>query len=205
MNVRARAVRIAVAVVAAGAALASAAVPAAALTQRSGQPAFLEPADLPPHPASDWYAGPVTDGRPEVPPLCVGESLPSTAVHRRYWTDLDTGAVQVTVVERDARRAERFAALLRADLADCAESLMRRYPEITAAQRYYGRVNVEEGAHVYGVHTATSWGATDIALVAVGRDGRTVTVVQWGQMGTFEDARVADFRKTTATALRKLY
>ncbi|MBQ0826996.1 hypothetical protein J5Y05_10785 [Streptomyces sp. RG38] len=82
---------------------------------------------------------------------------------------------------------------------------MRQYPEITAAQRYYGRVNVEEGAHVHGVHTTTSWGATDIGLVSVGRDGRTVTVVQWGQMGTFEDARVADFKATTATAVRALY
>ena len=42
-------------------------------------------------------------------------------------------------------------------------------------------------------------------LLSVGRDGRTVTVVQWGQMGDFGDAPVAAFKKTTTTAVNKLY
>ncbi|WP_399881317.1 hypothetical protein ACGH7X_03055 [Streptomyces sp. BBFR51] len=205
MYVRDRGVRAAVTALAAGAALAVAAVPGTAATPDSGTPAFLEPAELPPHRTSDWYAGPVAAGQPDPLPMCVGDALPSTATHRRYWTEYDTGALQVTVVERSTQRAKRFAALLREKLDDCARTVMEQYPDITATQKYYGRLDVEEGAHVYGVHTVAEWGASDIGLFSVGRDGRTVTVVQWGQMGTFERAQVADFRHTTVTAVDKLY
>ncbi|MFJ8361853.1 hypothetical protein [Streptomyces sp. NPDC093984] len=57
----------------------------------------------------------------------------------------------------------------------------------------------------YGLHTVTSWGASDIRLLSVGRDGRTVTVVDWGQLGDFGDAPVKAFRKTTVTAVNKLH
>ncbi|MCF2130223.1 hypothetical protein L1I79_27890 [Strepomyces sp. STD 3.1] len=204
MNVCARGVRVVATALAAGAALAVAAVPANAAPPRSASPAFLDPAELPPHPSSDWYAGPVTAGQPDPLPLCVGDALPSTASHRRYWTEYDTGALQATVVERSTRHAVRLAALLREDLADCAREVMERYPDVTATQKYYGRLDVEEGAHVYGVHTVAEWGASDIGLFSVGRDGRTVTVVQWGRMGTFEHAQVAGFRATTVTAVDKL-
>ncbi|MFH9574588.1 hypothetical protein [Streptomyces sp. NPDC017230] len=205
MYVHNRGARATVTALAVGAAIAAATVPATAATPRPGPPAFLEPAELPPHATSDWHAGPVTAGQPDPLPMCVGEALPSTASHRRYWTEYDTGALQVTVVERSPRRAGKLAALLRDDLAGCARKMMERYPDITATQKYYGRLNVEEGAHVYGVHTVAEWGASDIGLFSVGRDGRTVTVVLWGQMGTFAHAQVADFRATTVKAVNKLY
>ncbi|MFE6287027.1 hypothetical protein [Streptomyces sp. NPDC057877] len=200
MNVRTRGARLAVAALATGAAVAVAAAPATA-----SAPRFLKPAELPPHPSSPWYAGPVTAGQPDPLPMCVGQSLPSIASHRAYWTEMDTNALQVTVVERDARRAKTFAAQLRKDLATCAQKLEKEYPDITASQKYYGRLKVEEGAHVYGVHTEASWGASDIALFSVGRDGRTVTVVRWAQLGDFRHAQVADFKATTVTAVNKLY
>ncbi|MDG9719901.1 hypothetical protein [Streptomyces sp. DH24] len=206
-NTRTRRTRIALSVLGSGAALALAAVPAtaAAGAQSFDTPRFLEPAELPPHPTSPWYAGPVTAGQPDPLPVCVGEALPSISAHRAHWTEYDTNALQVTVVERDEQRAAAFAALLRKRLADCARTLMEQYPDITAQQKYYGKLFVEEGAHVYGVHTEAEWGASDIALFSVGRDGRTVTVVKWAQMGTFWHAQVADFRVTTATAVNKLY
>ncbi|MFH8974793.1 hypothetical protein [Streptomyces sp. NPDC017890] len=205
MYIRNRWVRAAVTASAAGAAIAVATVPATAAPPPFDPPVFLEPAELPPHPASGWYAGPVTAGQPDPLPMCVGDALPSTASYRRYWTEYDTGALQVTVVERSTQRAREFAALLREDLADCARTVMEQYPDITATQKYYGRLDVEEGAHVYGVHTVAEWGASDIGLFSVGRDGRTVTVVQWGQMGTFAHAQVSDFRATTVTAVDKLH
>ncbi|MBZ6210356.1 hypothetical protein KVH31_28080 [Streptomyces olivaceus] len=205
-RVRARALLAAVTALAAGAAVAVTTVPATAATPRSGgAPAFLEPAELPPHPSSDWYAGPVTAGQPDPLPMCVGDALPSLASHRRYWTEMDTGALQVTVVERSTPRAHRLAELLRADLADCARRIAEQYPDITATQKDYGELDVEEGAHVYGVHTVAEWGASDVNLLSVGRDDRAVTVVQWGQMGTPEHAQVADFKQTAATAVDKLY
>ncbi|MYZ11883.1 hypothetical protein, partial [Streptomyces sp. SID337] len=133
------------------------------------------------------------------------EALPSISVHRAYHTDLDTTALQVTVVERSEQRAKDFAALLKKNLDGCAESVMKQYPDITAEQKYYGKVNAEEGAHVYGVHTTATWGASDINMFSVGRDGNTVTLVRWGQMGNFANAQAADFKKTTATAVNKLY
>jgi hypothetical protein len=206
-NTRTRHTRIALSVLASGAALALAAVPATAATgaQPSGTPRFLEPAELPPHPTSPWYAGPVTAGQPDPLPICVGEALPSISTHRSYWTEYDTNALQVTVVERDEQRAAAFAALLRKKLANCARTLMEQYPDITAKGKYLGKVSAEEGAHIYGVHTEADWGASDIGLFSVGRDGRTVTVVKWAQMGNFRHAQVADFRSTTATAVNKLY
>ncbi|MGD6749034.1 hypothetical protein [Streptomyces sp. BH105] len=167
-------------------------------------PGFLAPSQLPPHPSSPWYAGPVTAGQPDPLPMCVGEALPSISVHRAYYTDLDATALQVTVVERSTQRAKDFAALLRKKLVGCAESVMQQNPDVKATQKYYGRLPVEEGAHVYGVHTTTTWGASDINLFSVGRDGDTVTVVRWGQMGSYGDAPVDAFKKTTVTAVNKL-
>ncbi|GAA2575832.1 hypothetical protein GCM10010304_15650 [Streptomyces roseoviolaceus] len=206
MQIRARGIRTTVAALAAVAGVAAVAVPAAAATTpASATPRFLEPAELPPHPTSPWYAGPVTAGQPDPLPVCVGEALPSIATHRSYGTEFDTNAQQITVVERTAQRAKDFAALLRKDIAGCAKKLMEQDPDLTATQKSYGRLNVEEGAHVYGLHTASAWGSSDIGLFSVGRDGRTVTVVLWGQMGNFQHAQVADFKKTTVTAVNKLY
>ncbi|WP_435281968.1 hypothetical protein [Streptomyces koelreuteriae] len=201
VQIRARGIRTTVAALAAAAAVAAVAVPAAAATA----PRFLKPAELPPHPTSPWYAGPVTAGQPDPLPVCVGEALPSIASHRSYGTEFDTNAQQITVVERTEQRAKDFAALLREDITGCAKKLMEQDPDLTATQKSYGRLNVEEGAHVYGLHTASAWGSSDIGLFSVGRDGRTVTVVLWGQMGNFQHAQVADFKKTTVTAVNKLY
>ncbi|MFJ7291419.1 hypothetical protein [Streptomyces collinus] len=201
-----RGIRTAVVALAAVAGVAAAAVPAVAATApASDTPSFLEPAELPPHPTSPWYAGPVTAGQPDPLPICLGDALPSITTHRDYWTEYDTNAQQITVVERSEQRAKDFAALLRKDLAGCAKKLMRQDPDITAKQKYYGRLNVEEGADVYGIHTASAWGSSDIGLFSVGRDGTTVTVVRWSQMGTFQHAQVADFKATTVTAVNRLY
>ncbi|GGR87777.1 hypothetical protein GCM10010252_28200 [Streptomyces aureoverticillatus] len=202
MSVRVNVRLLAVAVVVAGSGVAMGTVPAAAA---DGTPRFLAPSELPPHASSDWYAGPVTAGQPDPLPMCGGEALPSISVHRAYRTDLDTGALQVTVVERSEQRAKDFAELVRKDLAGCAKKVMQQNPDITAAQKSYGKVNAEEGAYVYGVHTEATWGASDINMYAVGRDGNTVTLVHWGQMGDFADAPVAAFKTTTATAVNKLY
>ncbi|WP_369217975.1 hypothetical protein [Streptomyces flavofungini] len=189
------------AAVVAATAVAAATVPAAA----AGTPRFLAPSQLPPHATSAWTAGPVTAGQPDPLPMCVGEAFPSTSVHRVYRTDMDATALQVTVVERSERRAKDYAALLRTKLDGCAKKVMAENPDITAEQKYYGKLDVEEGAHVYGVHTSASWGASDINMFSVGRDGNTVTLVRWGQLGGFADAQVADFKKTTVTAVNRLY
>lgn len=171
----------------------------------AGSPRFLAPSELPPHASSAWTAGPVTAGQPDPLPMCVGEALPSISVHRAYRTEYDTGALQVTVVERSEQRAKDFAALLRKNLQGCSDKVMKENPDVTATQKYYGKLNIEEGAHVYGVHTEATTGSSDINMFSVGRDGNTVTVVHWGQMGNFAHAQVGDFKTTTIKAVAKLY
>jgi hypothetical protein len=181
--------------------------PAADAAPKTAAPTFLSASQLPPHPTSSWTAGPVTDGFPEELGLCVStEGVSSyTYRHRQFRTDLDTGAVQLTVVTGAAGQAKALAKHYDDLIRTCADRIEASSPDVEAEGRDYGKLPVEEGARVRGLHTETSWGATDIALLSVGRDGRTVTVVKWGQMGDFQNAPVAAFKKTTSTAVDKLY
>ncbi|MFC7880973.1 hypothetical protein ACFUVV_03650 [Streptomyces sp. NPDC057376] len=181
--------------------------PAVGAAPKTAAPKFLSATQLPPHPTSSWTAGPVTDGFPEELGLCVStEGVPAYDYrHRQFWTDLDTSAVQLTVVTGTAAQAKALAKHYDDLIRTCADRIEESSPDVEAEGRDYGRMPVEEGARVRGLHTETSWGATDIALLSVGRDGRTVTVVRWGQMGDFGNAPVAAFKKTTSTAVDKLY
>ncbi|SPE62065.1 hypothetical protein SNS2_4387 [Streptomyces netropsis] len=197
-----RAAAIALTVVA-GAVAAPTVTPAAAA---AAAPAFLDPAQLPPHPGSAWYGGPVTSGVPDPLPFCVGAALPgATSRYRDFWTEFDTNAEQITVVERDEVRARTLATLLNNAVRQCADRAEQEDPDVTAEWRDYGRIDVEEGARVHGVRTTHAGTGNDVHLFSVGRDGRTVTVVHWAQMGTFDDIPVPGFRKTTRTAVNKLY
>jgi hypothetical protein len=168
-------------------------------------PRFLDPADLPPHPSSDWYGGEVTAGVPDPVPFCFGQALPgATSRYREFWTELDTGARQVTVVEKDRASARALAELLRRAVEECAGRTEAEYPDTDAELTRLGRVKVEEGARLYAVEVNTEY-TQDIHLFSVGRDDRTVTVVQWGRMGRFADAPVAAFRDTARTSVAKLY
>ncbi|MGW4024476.1 hypothetical protein [Streptomyces sp. NPDC005009] len=180
--------------------------PAGAAPETAAPPRFLAASELPPHPSSTWTAGPVTDGFPVELAYCLGEGVPAYDYrHRVFHTDLDTGAVQTTVVTGSAAKGKALAALLNKEIRSCADRIEQSYPDVEAEGRYYGSLPVEEGARVHGLHTETSWGATDIHLLSVGRDGKTVTVVGWGQLGDFDDAPVGAFRKTTKRAVDKLY
>ncbi|KOT27145.1 hypothetical protein ADK41_37230 [Streptomyces caelestis] len=180
--------------------------PAGAAPRKAAPPRFLAASELPPHPWSAWTAGPVTDGFPAELAYCLGEGVPAYDYrHRVFHTDLDTGAVQVTVVTGSAAQGKALAALLNEEIRTCADRIEQSSPDVEATGRYYGELPVEEGAKVHGLHTETSWGATDVHLLSVGRDGKTVTVVGWGQMGDFDDAPVGAFEKTTTKAVDKLY
>ena len=176
-----------------------------ASAQTKAAPRFLAASELPPHPTG-WTAGPVTDGFPEQLAYCLGEGVPAYDYrHRLFHTELDTSAVQVTVVTGSPAKGKALADRLNKEIRGCAARLERLYPEIEAEGRYFGTLPVEEGATVHGLHTETSYGATDVNLLSVGRDGRTVTVVGWGQMGDFDDAPLAAFKKTAKKAVTKLY
>ncbi|MDQ1066733.1 hypothetical protein [Streptomyces canus] len=169
-------------------------------------PTFLSAADLPPHPSSAWTAGKVTDGVPDELLLCLEDALPGyDPRYRDFRTELETSARQLTIEVGTKAKAAALATRMNKEIRTCADRLEQADPELEATYKDYGKVAVEEGARVHGLHTAYSYGATDIRLLSVGRDDRTVTVVEWSQMGDFASAPVKAFRKTTATAVNKLH
>ncbi|MEU6916172.1 hypothetical protein [Streptomyces olindensis] len=182
--------------------------PAAGAAPKAAAPKFLSASQLPPHPTSAWTAGPVTEGFPQGLGSCVDtEGVTSYDYrYREFRTDVDASAVQLTVVADTPALAKALAKHYDDLIRTCADRIEKNDPDVVEAEgRDYGSLPVEEGARVRGVYTETSWGATDISLLSVGRDGRTVTVVSWGQMGYFDSAPVEAFKKTTTTAVNKLY
>ncbi|MEV0599639.1 hypothetical protein AB0I82_10120 [Streptomyces sp. NPDC050315] len=203
-SVRRRTALAAAAVLAATAVGTTAAVAAPAAAK---PPRFLAPGELPPHPSSPWYASKVTPGLPDPEPFCLdGGVVPAgdRAYHRSHWTEYDTGAVQVSVVTANEDRAQRLAAKLRQKVARCAGDWLHDKPGGTASWKDYGTVTAADGGRVYGIHTSMPESEPGIHLFGVGRSGRTVTVVQWGEMGTFEHAPVPAFKATLRQALNKL-
>ncbi|MEU0372845.1 hypothetical protein ABZ070_21760 [Streptomyces sp. NPDC006283] len=169
-------------------------------------PAFLSAAQLPAS-ATPWHADPVQQGLPDVGSVCTAGVTPKAATrYRDFRTDLDTNARQTTTVASTTVKAKALAAKLRASIETCLDRLKAEYPGLEGEAFYHGKVHVEEGAHVYSIDTSLpDVGSTDIALFSVGRDGRAVTVVEWGQMGDLDGAPLEGFKKTTGIAVAKLY
>ncbi|MER6353442.1 hypothetical protein ABT186_16725 [Streptomyces sp. NPDC001634] len=115
--------------------------------------------------------------------------------YREFRTDLDTNARQVSVqLSATAAAKGRFSRLDK-DIKSCTARLEKADPETEATLKDFGTLPVEESAHACGLHTVVSWGASGIRLLSVDRDGRTVTVVDRGQLGGFGDAPVKVFKK----------
>ncbi|MFF9198493.1 hypothetical protein ACF09L_25070 [Streptomyces sp. NPDC014779] len=180
---------------------------ATAPAQAAAQPAFLSAAQMPPA-STPWTATPVFDGVPENGgALCAPYKIPAQNTrYREFATELDTNGVQITTVARTEADAVKLVDTLRKALAGCGPVLEQQNPGLKAVSASHGKVAVEEGAWVYSLDTADPQiGSTDIHLFSVGRDGRTVTYVRWGQMGDLKDAPLSAFRTTTKTAVNKLW
>ncbi|MFJ1743961.1 hypothetical protein [Streptomyces microflavus] len=191
---------------AAAAALGLAAL-ATAPAQAAAPPAFLAASQMPPS-STPWTATQVFTGVPENGGvLCAPYKIPAQNTrYREFSTELDTNGVQVTTVARTEADAVKLADTLRGALAGCGSLLEQQNPGLQAVSASHGKLPVEEGAWVYSLDTADPQiGISDIHLFSVGRDGRTVTLVRWGQMGDLEDAPLAAFRTTTKTAVNKLH
>ncbi|MFJ1601366.1 hypothetical protein [Streptomyces sp. NPDC088261] len=167
-------------------------------------PAFLAASQLPAA-STPWTAGPVRAGAAD--DFCVeGVAPDANTKHREFRTELDTGARQTITVAADEKKAKALAAKLRTAIEGCLDRLQAEYPGLEGEALYHGRIAVEEGADVYSVDTADpEVGSTDIALYAVGRDGRAVTVIGWSRLGDLEGAPLNGFRTTTRVAVAKLY
>ncbi|MFE2978382.1 hypothetical protein [Streptomyces sp. NPDC059258] len=182
-------------------------VPAAAAPAAApAPPKFLSAGQLPAS-HTPWTAGPVRQGVPDEGSVCTAGIAPAAGTrHRDFRTELDTNARQTITVAATTDRAKKLAADLRSALESCLDRLKEQDPGLEGEAFYQGRINVEEGAHVYSIDTSyPEVGSTDIGLFSVGRDGRAVTVVEWGQLGELDGAPLEGFKKTTRTAVAKLY
>ncbi|MFF9250021.1 hypothetical protein ACIQJ8_08540 [Streptomyces globisporus] len=182
-------------------------VPAAAAPAPApAQPKFLSANQLPAS-HTPWTAGPIRKGVPAEGSVCTTGIAPAAGTrHRDFRTELDTNARQTITVAPTTAMAKALAAELRSALETCLDRLKEQDPGLEGEAFYQGRINVEEGAHVYSIDTSyPEVGSTDIGLYSVGRDGRTVTVVEWGQMGELDGAPLEGFKKTTRTAVAKLH
>ena len=178
---------------------------AAESAKKAPPPGFLAAKDLPPHASSPWWAGKVTAGLPDPETFCLEGALPaSRSHHRMFHTDFDTHAEQVSVTAANSTAASKLAGSLKKKVAACAADWLRETPGGTASWQDYGAVPVGNGARVYGVHTSIPDSEPGVHLFGVGRDGRTVTVVSWAEMGDLGQAPVTAFKKTTKTAVDKL-
>ncbi|MEU2777334.1 hypothetical protein ABZ646_31660 [Streptomyces sp. NPDC007162] len=193
----------------AGAALAVGTALAAPAAAAPKAPGFLTAADLPARAGTSWTAGKVTAGIPEEvkEDICIGVGLGGgqDSWYRKFRTDLDTSARQVSAELPSVRLAKGRFAKLDEDIVSCADRIEMADPQMSATFQDHGTLPVGDGAHVYALRTITAWGTSDIRLIAIGREGRTVTVVDWGQLGGFVDAPVKAFKKTTTTAVHKLH
>ncbi|MFD4139855.1 hypothetical protein [Streptomyces sp. NPDC058572] len=181
-------------------------VPVTTATAAAPTPRFLSASQLPAAP-TPWTADPVRKGLPAEGSVCTAKITPKAgSSYRDFRTDLDTGARQKTTIAPTTAAAKALVAKLSASVAGCLDRLKEQYPTIEGETLYHGRVAVEEGAHIYSIDTSdTEIGSTDIALYAIGRDGRTVTVVEWGQLGDLDGAPLTGFKNTARTAVAKLY
>ncbi|MFD3797840.1 hypothetical protein [Streptomyces californicus] len=192
---------------AAAAALGLAALATAPAAQAAAQPAFLAASQMPPS-STPWTATQVFTGVPENGGvLCAPYKIPAQNTrYREFSTELDTNGVQVTTVARTEADAVKLVDTLREALAGCGPLLEQQNPGLQAVSASHGKLAVEEGAWVYSLDTADPQiGISDIHLFSVGRDGRTVTLVRWGQMGDLHEAPLTAFRTTTKTAVNKLH
>ncbi|MEU2999316.1 hypothetical protein ABZ684_17340 [Streptomyces sp. NPDC006995] len=174
--------------------------------QAAAQPAFLAASQMPPS-STPWTATQVLTGIPENGGvLCAPYKIPAQNTrYREFNTELDTNGVQVTTVARTEADAVQLVDTLRQSLAGCGPLLEQQNPGLQAVSASHGKLAAEEGAWVCLDTADPQIGISDIHLFSVGRDGRTVTLVRWGQMGDLEDAPVTAFRTTTKTAVNKLH
>jgi hypothetical protein len=181
----------------------TAAIATASAATAAPAPKFLS-ANQWPASATPWSAGPVKKGTPT--DLCIGGVLPkASSKYRLFQTELDTGASQTVTVAASEAQAKQLVTKTRAAVETCLKRLQKKYPSLKGKTGYHGKVNVEEGAWVYSLDTHVPGAGSDIALYSIGRDGRTVTVQEWGQLGDLKHAPLTGFKNTTKTAVAKLY
>ncbi|MFF4169599.1 hypothetical protein [Streptomyces sp. NPDC001744] len=142
------------------------------------RPGMVYLSDMPKD-GTTWYGAAAQRGW--ISPAC-GRSWPYPEVNvwsREVSTSETAAGRQNTVVFESEAEAIEFAAYARQVYADCPAS-PDHGPLAVVTGYDYGTVNVEEGATVQGMRVEYPSGGTyHNHLFGVGRDGDTVTLIEW--------------------------
>ncbi|MER5712255.1 hypothetical protein [Streptomyces sp. NPDC002122] len=179
---------------------------AAAVDWRS-RPGMVYLSDMPKD-GTTWYGAPAARGWNNLT-ACFGfwpeGQAPEVNVWSREVATSETAAgIQNTVVFDTEVEAITFAARARQAYADCPRSYEGPNNSVTAYD--YGTVDVEEGAAVFGMREEALWdsGIYHNYLFGVGRDGDTVTLIEW--QSNWSAPPVDYFKNTTVkNVVNRLY
>ncbi|MEE1798357.1 hypothetical protein PUR57_06660 [Streptomyces sp. JV176] len=203
MGVRVRAWARAVAgTVFAAALVAAGPVGNAAAADWRDEPGMLEVVHMPPD-VLPWYGGSTGRGWDNYTP-CLSDwafEPPEENVWRGHFQTSETAsAYQRVIAFPTETEAVAFAGAARQQYAGCADR--QTYPGYVVTAYDHGSVDVEEGATVGGVGVVDGSRYHNY-LYGVGRDGDTVTLVEWESNWTTPDPTA--FRETVRAAVDRLY
>ena len=178
-------------------------VASAAGVAMAGAPDFLRTRDLPR--GHSWSAAGVETGVPAGREFCLSRTIPAdSTLYQRYADGLDATVIEyihtsdseadaIALVKQETRR-----------LKTCTARWLQHEPNGSAEFKSYGRQPVEDGVSSSGVFTYPPQADPSATLFAVGRDGTTVTIVRFGQIGTSADADVDDFLRSARLATDRM-
>ncbi|MFD6973671.1 hypothetical protein [Streptomyces sp. NPDC059979] len=181
--------------------------PASGAEQWRPRPGTLYISDIRLGDGIGWYAAPVQRGWGQTHACLDDWSVRPPEVnvwHRDFTTSETASAQQKVVVFATEAEAIAFADAARQNFADCPRR--QNEPGTTATGHDHGAVDVEEGATLQGMYTFDAdaqerphmnylWG--------VGRDGDTVTLVNWWSY--WGDPPVPAWKNILRTGVNKLY
>ncbi|MFF5505649.1 hypothetical protein ACF1E9_12485 [Streptomyces roseolus] len=179
----------------------------AAAVEWRPRPGMVYLSDMPKD-GTTWYGLPAVRGWNTMT-ACSGfwpqGQAPEVNVWSREVATSETAAgVQNTVVFETEAEAIAFATRARQAYADCPRDY--EGPDTLVTGYDYGTVNVEEGAAVLGMRTQAAWdsGIYHNHLFGVGRDGDTVTLIEW--QSNWSAPPVDHFKNTTVkNVVNRLY
>lgn len=191
-------VRAAIAAVATAGLIATTAGMAAA-----GAPGFMRLRDLPR--GHSWSAEGIQQGVPGGSEFCLGLTIPADfTLYQRYHDDLDASVIEYIHTSTSEADAIAFAKKEKHRIKTCATRWDQHNPDGSSEFESYGSQPVDDGVSSFGVFVYPPQADPSANLFAVGRDGNTVAVVRFGQIGTAGDADVDDFLRTARLATERM-
>lgn len=169
----------------------------------SAKPAtFLAKSDLPSASKyTPWSAQAKKAGLPKPMYTCISGIIPAgKSEHVKFTSDMTAEVREIITVSKNKTEAKALASKLRSAITNCDDKLS----DVTGIDRI-GSWKTQDGLTLDAVYTAPPGSEYNFQLFAVGRDGRSVVVTTFADMGQKQDAPITAFTATAKKALQKAY